>query len=237
MTDLLSADTATSDASATRPSGVPEKFWDAKSQSLRTDALLKSYLELEKKLGSMIAPNDTQRLHQAIGVPPTPQDYCINCDHGYFSPSEDLNAQMHSAGFSQPQVQLVYDLAAQHLVPMIMDIANQYQAESELQRLQQEFGPDRWPEIARQLHTWANANLPQQAADGLSSTYDGVMALHQMMSSAVGQDALPPAHADSAPHAGAQDITAMMRDPRYWKKKDPRYVALVTAAFERKYGN
>lgn len=34
-----------------RPEGVPEKFWDPESGIVRTDALVKSYRELEKKLG------------------------------------------------------------------------------------------------------------------------------------------------------------------------------------------
>jgi hypothetical protein len=41
-------------APAARPPGVPEKFWDREAGGIRTDALLKSYVELERKLGSMV---------------------------------------------------------------------------------------------------------------------------------------------------------------------------------------
>ena len=34
-----------------RPADVPEKFWDNDAGGLRADALLKSYSELERKLG------------------------------------------------------------------------------------------------------------------------------------------------------------------------------------------
>lgn len=34
-----------------RPEGIPEKFWDAEKGTVNTDALLKSYTELESKLG------------------------------------------------------------------------------------------------------------------------------------------------------------------------------------------
>ena len=37
-----------------RPAGVPEKFWDREAGAIRTDALLKSYVELERKLGSRL---------------------------------------------------------------------------------------------------------------------------------------------------------------------------------------
>ena len=36
----------------TRPADVPEKFWDDEVGAVRIDALVKSYLELERKLGS-----------------------------------------------------------------------------------------------------------------------------------------------------------------------------------------
>ena len=39
-------------ASMTRPADVPEKFWDDEVGAVRIDALVKSYLELERKLGS-----------------------------------------------------------------------------------------------------------------------------------------------------------------------------------------
>ncbi|RWO57050.1 hypothetical protein [Mesorhizobium sp.] len=35
-----------------RPAHIPEKFWDAETKSIRTEALLQSYGELEKKVGA-----------------------------------------------------------------------------------------------------------------------------------------------------------------------------------------
>ena len=37
---------------AHRPAGVPDKFWDREAGQVRTEALLKSYLELERKASS-----------------------------------------------------------------------------------------------------------------------------------------------------------------------------------------
>ena len=39
----------------TRPGEVPEKFWDAETGTLRVDALLKSYRELERRLSQCAA--------------------------------------------------------------------------------------------------------------------------------------------------------------------------------------
>ncbi|WP_343698852.1 hypothetical protein [Caulobacter sp.] len=43
-------------AASRRPEGVPEKFWDAANSRVNTDALLKSYTELEKMKGAPAAP-------------------------------------------------------------------------------------------------------------------------------------------------------------------------------------
>ena len=70
-------------APAARPPGVPEKFWDREAGAIRTDALLKSYVELERKLGSMVPlPGDDdqegrERLWRVLGVPDAAEDYQI----------------------------------------------------------------------------------------------------------------------------------------------------------------
>ena len=33
-----------------------------------------------------------------------------------------------------------------------------------------------------------------------------------------------------------QDLQAMMRDPRYWRDRDPSFVAQVTDGFRKMYG-
>ena len=139
------------DVTTTRPANVPAKFWDANTGEVRTDALLKSYLELEKKLGTMVPAHDTDRMKKILGVPESLDKYQINTDHGFFKPHPEINAELHKAGYTQGQAQLLYDLAARHMVPMIVDVANQYQSHGELQRLKDEFGAGQWPEIARQL--------------------------------------------------------------------------------------
>ena len=41
-----------------RPANVPEKFWDAEKRTINQDALLKSYVELEKMRGVTPPPAD-----------------------------------------------------------------------------------------------------------------------------------------------------------------------------------
>ncbi len=228
-------------AAAIRPADVPEKFWDATSGSLRTEALLKSYLQLEKKLGSMVAlPNDeadeeaVKRLHRALGVPESPEEYQIEPSHPAVALEPEVKARLHQAGFTPRQVQLVADLAAEHLVPVVEHAMGDAQTRSDVGRLAEHFGStEAWRALAPQIKTWAEANLAPQVYDTLATSYDGVIAMHQMM-----QMREPRLIQEAgAPTAGMQpeQLVQMMRDPRYWRDRDPDYVAQVTRGFKRLY--
>lgn len=245
-TDLLNA-ASESGAAPARPANLPEKFWDGGRNAVRIDALLASYLALEKKLSTMLpaAPQseaERARLHRALGVPARAEDYCVDCRHGLFGPDPDINTRLHAGGFTPEQVQTVYDLAAEKLVPLILDIAAQFEAERELERLERQFGgPERWREVSRQLAAFGRRALPAEALAGLSSSYEGVMALHRMMTEGAGTaGATGSGLADSAGAAqgggGEKDLHALMRDPRYWRNREPQFVARVTEGFRALYG-
>ena len=229
------------EAKPSRPAGVPEKFWDAESGAMRTEALLKSYLELERKLGSMVPlPSDDAdqegqaRLMRLLGVPETPEQYQIEPRHELLGPYPEINAKLHGAGFTTRQAQLVYDLAADHLVPLLERTVAELTATRELERLASHFGgPAPWRTTAQQIKTWGEANLAPEVFGTLASSYDGVLAIHQMM------QAREPAVLNESNGARAEldegKLTRMMRDPRYWRERDPSFVAQVTEGFRRLY--
>lgn len=232
--------TEQAEAPAERPAGVPEKFWDGEAGQIRTDALLKSYLELERKLGSMVPlpgdddPAGRERLRRALGVPASADEYQIEVHDELLKPTPELNARLHEAGFTQEQAQLVYDLAAEHLLPLIDDMVGELHASRDSERLAQHFGgADAWQNMARQIKTWGQANLAEDVYRTLSGSYEGVLAMHQMMQArepAVLQDADGPrGELDQAA------LTRLMRDPRYWRDRDPAVVAQVTEGFQRLY--
>ena len=213
----------------TIPPNTPVKFIDPKTHTLRVDALVNSYLALEKKLSTPRGPG-------ADAVPASPDDYKIGIPHQMFTVDPDVNRTLFSLGCTNGQAQGVYDLAAQKLMPVVAKAAQDYKSQRDLDRLQSTFGgPEAWDEMSRQLLAYGQKNLPPQALNGMASTYEGVMALHAMMKG--GHAALPASGAapatDASPDNG--DLRAMMRDPRYWKKKDPAYVAQVTDGFKRAY--
>ena len=234
-TNLLSAQPVVTG----KPAGLPDKFWDNTSNTVRMDDLVKSYCALEKKMSSGFAmPEDaagkTQVL-RALGVPETADAYQVNVKDNLLQVDPAVNQRLHAKNFTPEQVQEVYDLASERLVPMILDIAAEFQADREIERLVEAFGgPEQWREVSRQLLAFGRKNLPPAVLEGLSGSYDGVMALHRMMKGD------GPQMLDGAKAAGAAseaELQSLMRDPKYWRDKDPATIAKVTDGFKRIYGS
>lgn len=228
-------------AASQRPAEVPEKFWDAERGVVRLDALLKSYRELEWRLSQRFAPpgedapeEEKQRFRRALGVPERPEDYAIEARHELCGPDPEINARLHAAGFTCAQAQLVYDLAAERLLPLIAEAAQALQTERELDRLRAHFGgEERFRRVAAQLSAWGKANLPASVFEALASTCEGVLTLQRMMEKtepALGREAEARDVSDEAA------LRALMRDPRYWRTREPEFVRRVTKGFRRLVG-
>lgn len=202
---------------------IPDKFKDPSTGELKVESLLTSYSELEK------------RLSKTPSAPKSPDDYCVNCDHGYFTIDKDLNTKLHAKGFTNEQVQTVYDLAAEKMVPMVFQMAADYNAEREIEKLVKHFGGDeKWREVSRQLLAFGQKALPADVLETLSSSFEGVMALHRMMKGE--EPGLSRTESAGNKH-GELELQSMMRDPKYWRDQDPSFVAKVTEGFQKMYGN
>ena len=204
---------------------LPGKFWDDKAGAVRLDALIKSYIDLERKLSAIP--------HQVI--PDRPEDYIIDLQSDLLAVDPEVNKRLHQAGFSREQAQLVYELACEHLLPMISELAVLFEADNQLQRLDGHFGGrDRWREVARQIDAWGRAHLPRSVFEALASTYEGVITMHRMMTE--GEE--PGLMRDGVRVSGVptdEELRTMMRDPRYWRDQDPGYVGKVREGFRRLY--
>jgi len=238
MTDnLLTPETESETPTALKPETLPEKFWDSETGEIRLDSLIQSYIALEKKLSTMVAkpesPEDKAKLYRMLGVPESPEEYCVNCDHGLFTPDAEMNTRLHERGFTPEQVQTVYDLAAEKLVPMILELSEEFKADREVERLAAAFGgPERFQEVSRQLLAFGRKNLPADVLNNLSSSFEGVMALHRMMK---GEDSAMTPRVESASDSSESDLRSMMRDPKYWRQKDQAFIGKVTEGFRRLY--
>jgi len=227
------------DAPRARPADVPEKFWDAQRGEVRIEALLKSYRELERRLARLSAPpaadapdEERARYRRVLGAPDTPEGYVIVERHPLCSPDAEINRRLHEQGFTQDQTQLVYDLAAERLLPLIAEAAAQYEADRERERLIQHYGgEDRYRTIARQIGTWGRGNLPPPVFEALCCTSEGVIAIHRMME---GEE---PAMLSGGPApigpGNESELRRMVSDPRYWKQREPDFVRRVTEGFRR----
>lgn len=201
---------------------IPEKFKEPETGAVRLQDLINSYNALERKMG------------EAIPVPKTPEEYCIDCEHGLFGPDADINRRMHEKGFTNDQAQEVYNMAAEKMVPMVKEVAGEFKADQEVEKLVTHFGgAEKWREVSRQLLAFGQKHLPEDVLDTLSSSFDGVLALHRMIQ--VGEPGLNK-NATKAEKVDTKDLNSMMRDPRYWRDKDPAFIEKVTQGFRQVYG-
>lgn len=235
---LKNEETENVSGASQKPESMPDKFWDDDNQTIRVDSLLKSYLELEKRMSNSnddISDKEIQaNLLLAAGVPNSPDEYNINVKDSLFEPDQDMNARLHAKGFNSDQVQEVYDLAVEKMVPMILDVAAEFQADREIERLVENFGgEDQWREVSRQMLTYGQKNLNPEVLKGMSSSYEGVMALHNMMQSDEPQTL--GAKGRQVSSNAEKDLQSMMSDPKYWRDKDPAFVAKVTDGFKNLY--
>lgn len=245
MTDnLLNAETPTPTPTPTeeisgKPDAIPAKFWDAEKQEIRFEALLNSYLALEKRLSKMVPipenDDDKKRLQKLLGCPDCADDYQVTLKNDVVEIDPELNARLHAKGFTNDQVQEIYDLATEKLVPMILEMAAEFQADRELERLVKEFGgQEKWSLISTQLQEFGKKNLPPSAYEGLCCSYDGVMALYNMMK--LGSKS--PIAKESGGSFEALDengLRTMMQNPKYWRDRDPAFIAKVSEGFQRIY--
>jgi hypothetical protein len=206
------------------------------------DALLKSYRELERRLSQRMGPpapdaddEERRRWREAHDIPERPEDYQIEVRSDFAAPDLDVNRRLYEAGFSRQQVQLVYDLASERLLPLIAEAAQQFEAERQLEKLRAHFGgEERFRRVAAQLSAWGRANLPTPVYEALSTTGEGVLALERMMRGKepeMSREAPTPADTDEG------ELRKMMRDPRYWRSREPEFVKRVSDGFRRLVGN
>jgi len=223
-----------------RPAFVPEKFWDPEAAKVRVDEMAKSYCELERYLGNAVrvpgedaGEAEIARFRAALGVPESADSYEISGDAESFEPEPEINRRLHEAGFTQGQAQLVYDLAREYVGPLVQQTAADYEAERQTERLEAHFGgSEAWSGISRQIREWGEANMSPDAMDALSTTYEGCLALHKMMQSQ--EPALVRKNA-AVERDGTDELKALMRDPRYWRDRDPSFIRQVTDGFSRLY--
>ena len=200
------------------------EFWDP-GGAMRTEALLKSYLELERKLGSMVPlpsdddrPGGAARLRRALGVPNPGEQYQIEARDALVEPDPRSTpgcmrpgspsagaAGLRSRGRSPlPARRCRGELRATRDAERLAALRRRCRLAAQQARQIKDLGArPAWLEVFRTL----------------ASSYDGVLAIHPDDAGARAE-VLQEARGRRATRRGR--TRRMMRDPRYWRERDPR---------------
>ena len=206
---------------------IPEKFKDAETGEINVEALLKSYLALEKKL--------SQKKMDGT-YPETPEGYKIQIKNTLMRNDAEINKKLFDLGFSNEQVQAVYDLAAEKVIPLILELSETVQSNKALDELEQAFGgAEQFNIIARQISAWGEKNLPTSVFETLAGSKEGILTMYKMMSSEQETPLLPRSDI-SQPMDTEESLKRLMQNPKYWKQQDPELVRRVENGFKRLYG-
>ena len=214
---------------------IPEKFLN-KDGTLNTGALLKSYSELEKKIGTMISvpgedSDDVTRakFNRAIGVPENANEYPTN---DLFD-DESLREKFLEIGLTSTQVEKIYQIANEFLSPVINELFDMQNETNAMNELKNFFGDDeKMYEAMRAINSFGEKYLPRDAFDALCASPQGIRGIYAMM-----QSIEPTVQTDDAPQENLteNDLRRMMRDPKYWRDMDEEYVRKIENGFKKLY--
>ncbi|MBO4672649.1 MAG: hypothetical protein J5608_03295 [Alphaproteobacteria bacterium] len=214
---------------------IPEKFQNADG-TVNVDALMKSYTELEKKMGSMISvPTNNadktarEKFNRAIGVPENANDYPSN---NLFD-DESVKQKFHDIGLTSNQVEQIYSIAEEFLSPVIAELFSTKNEATEISKLEKFFGSrDKMNDALNAINTFGEKFLPHDAFESLCASASGIQGVYTMM-----QSLEPHINTDSSntENLTDADLRRMMRDPKYWRDADPEYVRKIENGFKKLY--
>lgn len=214
---------------------IPEKFLNTDG-TLNTDALLKSYSELEKKIGNMISVPDKNsdsetraKFNRAIGVPDKADEYPVNT----LFDDNTLREKFLEIGLTSSQVEKIYQIAEDFLTPVISDLFNTQNETNAIAELKNFFGDEEKMKAAlHAINSFGEKYLPREAFDELCSTPQGIRSVYTMM-----QSMEPTVQTDDeqSKNLTDNDLRRMMRDPKYWRDQDPEYVRKIENGFKKLY--
>ncbi len=214
---------------------IPEKFLNSDG-TLNSDALLKSYSELEKKIGTMISVPDANadsetrsKFYRAIGVPQNADEYPTN---DMFD-DESLRQKFFEIGLTSSQVEKIYQIAEEFLTPVLSDLFDMQNERNAIAELKNFFGDEnKMREALRAINTFGEKYLPKDAFNSLCSTPQGIRSVYAMM-----QSMEPQVQTDDSQSKNLTDneLRRMMRDPKYWRDQDPEYVRKIENGFKKLY--
>ena len=214
---------------------IPEKFLN-QDGTLNSESLIKSYTELEKKIGTMISvPNENsdedakRKFNRAIGVPENASEYPKNDLYD----NENLREQFLQIGLTKTQVEKIYNIADEYLSPIISELFSVQDESVAINELKNFFGgTEKMNDALRAINTFGERFLPRDAFDALCATPHGIQSVYKMM-----QSMEPDVKTDKneTEKLTDSDLRRMMRDPKYWRDNDVEYIRKIENGFKKLY--
>ena len=150
--------------------------------------------------------------------------------------TESIRKHLGNIGVNEEQQSSIIHLATEHLLPVVETIVQHASEQLERANIVQHFGGDeKWRIVSQQIKSWAEANLDTHTYAHLCGSASGVKTIHRMMKDQ--EPRLVPARTASGPTLDEDSLKAMIRDPRYWRDKDPAFVENVTNLFRARFGS
>ncbi len=214
---------------------IPEKFLN-QDGTLNSESLIKSYTELEKKIGTMISvPNENsdedakRKFNRAIGVPENASEYPKNDLYD----DENLREQFLQIGLTKTQVEKIYNIANEYLSPIISELFSVQDESVAINELKNFCGGvDKMNDALRAINVFGERFLPHDAFDALCATPQGIQSVYKMM-----QSMEPDVKTDKneTQNLTDSDLRRMMRDPKYWRDNDVEYIRKIENGFKKLY--
>ena len=214
---------------------IPEKFQNSDG-TLNSDALIKSYTELEKKIGTMVSiptsesdEDARKKFNRAIGVPENASDYP---KHDLYD-DENLREKFFEIGLTSNQVEKIYDIANEFLSPLISDLFSLQSETNSVNELKSFFGgTEKMNDVLRAIKSFGEKFLPHDAFQELCATPQGIQSVYKMM-----QSMEPDVQTDKneTQNLTDSDLRRMMRDPKYWRDNDVEYIRKIENGFKKLY--
>ncbi|MDR1337917.1 MAG: hypothetical protein LBJ73_02720 [Rickettsiales bacterium] len=214
---------------------IPEKFLNDDG-TLNSDALIKSYAELEKKMGAMVSVpgadadfDAREKFNRAIGVPADAGEYPM---HDLFD-DESVRTRFCEIGLTKTQAEKIYEMAEEFLCPVLSEIFQTGREADAVSELQKFFGSqDKMLDALKEINAFGEKFLPLDAFESLCATPQGIKSVHKMM-----QSMEPSVETEKNSSAGLSDaeLRRMMRHPKYWRERDPEYVRKIENGFKKLY--
>ena len=214
---------------------IPEKFLNTDG-TLNASALIKSYTELEKKIGTMVTVPTTEsdtsvreKFNHAIGVPNSASEYPV---HELYD-DENLREKFLQIGLTNSQVEKIYDIADEFLSPLISDLFFVQNETNAINELKNFFGNDeKMKEALRAIKSFGERFLPQDAFEAMCATPQGIQGVYRMMQS---MEPDVKTETDGIKNLTDSDLRRMMRDPKYWRDGDTEYIRKIENGFKKLY--